>query len=224
VEHPCHKCGAELEDGTAFCSQCGAPQIRVSLQAEPVVTPPLPPGTPGEVQPPAEPVPLAAPPQPARLEWSQAVPAAAIAGMLLAIAWVIPFSSYFLWMLAAGALAVALYRRRQPGAVVTTRMGARVGAVAGLIAFALFALLLALQLLVFRGGGQLRDALQQMIRQSAASNTDPRAQEMLARMLSPEGMAVLITVGMVIFFLMFVGLSSLGGALGAKLFGERERR
>src|ERR1700739_4104596 len=31
MEHPCHKCGHSVEDGKAFCSQCGAPQIRVAV-------------------------------------------------------------------------------------------------------------------------------------------------------------------------------------------------
>src|SRR4051794_39421123 len=29
--HRCPKCGTEIEDGTPFCSHCGAPQIRVSV-------------------------------------------------------------------------------------------------------------------------------------------------------------------------------------------------
>src|ERR1700737_1034985 len=34
MDHPCHKCGHSIEDGKAFCAQCGAPQIRVAV-AEP---------------------------------------------------------------------------------------------------------------------------------------------------------------------------------------------
>ncbi|MGH9648361.1 MAG: hypothetical protein ACRD4E_16270, partial [Bryobacteraceae bacterium] len=33
MEHPCKKCGAEVEDGTPFCPQCRAPQIHVQLAA-----------------------------------------------------------------------------------------------------------------------------------------------------------------------------------------------
>src|SRR5579863_1567977 len=31
MDHPCHKCGHSTEDGKAFCSECGAPQIRVAI-------------------------------------------------------------------------------------------------------------------------------------------------------------------------------------------------
>ena len=31
MDHPCYKCGHSVEDGKPFCSQCGAPQIRVLL-------------------------------------------------------------------------------------------------------------------------------------------------------------------------------------------------
>ena len=36
MDHPCHKCGHDIEDGKAFCSQCGAPQIRVVLPDVPL--------------------------------------------------------------------------------------------------------------------------------------------------------------------------------------------
>src|SRR5271163_4437797 len=31
MDHPCHKCGHSIEDGKAFCTECGAPQIRVTI-------------------------------------------------------------------------------------------------------------------------------------------------------------------------------------------------
>src|ERR1051326_7417864 len=55
MDHACHQCGQEIEEGTPFCRHCGAPQIRIPGLEE-AATPPMPPGTPGEVQPPAEPV------------------------------------------------------------------------------------------------------------------------------------------------------------------------
>ncbi len=40
MDHPCHKCGHSVEDGKPFCSQCGAPQIRVAMpEASPRVAP-----------------------------------------------------------------------------------------------------------------------------------------------------------------------------------------
>ncbi len=173
MEHPCHQCGAPVEDGTAFCKQCGAPQIRVPVE-EPA-TQPLPPGTPGEVQPPAEPVTLAGAPEalPAGIDWAQAVPGAALAGALLALAWVVPFLGFLLWLLAGGTLGVMIYRRRVPGAALTPRLGARIGAVTGLFGFGVFAVVLGLELLATRGSGRLRQMLQQVIQETAARNPGP---------------------------------------------------
>ena len=73
------------------CPKCGAPQIRVAVEEgnEPV-TPPMPPGTPDEVQPPATPVypqgegwnhPVVAP-DPRRVQWRSAFPLAVAVGLL----------------------------------------------------------------------------------------------------------------------------------------------
>lgn len=185
-------------------------------------TPPLPPGTPGEVQPAAEPL-RTPPPLPPAVEWSHAVPAAALAGIVLAIAWVIPFLSFLFWMVAAGILGVALYRRRVPGAVVTPALGARVGAVCGVFGYAVFAGLFAAELVLVRGG-KFREMLNQVVQQAAARNPDPRAQQALQQLMSPAGLAALVTVVMVVLLILFVLLSGLGGALGAWLFRDRERQ
>jgi hypothetical protein len=121
-------------------------------------------------------------------------------------------------------LTVALYARRRPAAEITPRMGARMGAVAGLIGFGLFSVLLAVQLLVFGRGGNLRALLQQMVQQSSSRNSDPRVQEMLQRMMSPEGLALMVTIGLVMFLVGFVAFAAFGGALGASLFGRKRER
>lgn len=224
MEHPCHHCGTAVEEGTAFCPQCGAPQIRViTAQAEPA-SPPLPPGTPEDAQPPAEPVELGpeAPERavPARIEWSQALPAAATAGIVLALAWVIPPLGFVLWVVAAGLVGVAFYRRRVPSGSLTPRMGARIGVVSGLFGFAVFLFLLAMDLLA-RGGGKFRELLQQVLQQAAARNADPRAQQAVQQMMTPAGLAFLVTFAMVIFLVVFLLFSAAGGALGAWLIGGK---
>ncbi len=220
MEHPCHQCGATVEEGTPFCKQCGAPQIRVGADAG--ASPPLPPGTPGQLQPPAQPVPLApAPPAPGRIEWSHAFPGALIAGALLAICWMSPWATFCLWTMAGGALAGALYQRRRPVAV-TTGMGARLGAVTGLLGFVLFALVVSLEILATRGG-RLRALLTQVFQQAAARNPNPAAEEMIQKLNSPQGIAVLVTIGLVVLLAAFLIFSAIGGAIGAALFRPREK-
>ena len=221
MEHPCHQCGAAVEDGTAFCKHCGAPQIRV--MGEEHASEPLPPGTPTEIQPPAEPVPLGstAPAVPLGIDWSQAVPAAALAGFFLAIAWAIPFLGFLLWLIVGGVLGITIYRRRVPQAMLTPGLGARIGAVTGLFGFVVFAVLFGSDLLLTRSSGHFRQMLQQMIEQAASRNADPRAQQAIQQMMTPAGLALLVTIVLVLFFAAFLALSSVGGALGAWLLGKR---
>jgi hypothetical protein len=220
MEHPCHQCGAPVDDGTAFCKHCGAPQIRV--MGEEPASDPLPPGTPAEVQPPSQPVPLdGSPGAPPGIDWSQAVPAAAIAGFFLAISWVVPFLGFLMWLIAGGVLGIAIYRRRVPHATLTPGLGARVGAVTGLFGFGVFAVLFGLQLLVTRGSGHFRQLLQQVIEQAGSRNPDPRTQQAIQQLMTPAGLALLVTIILVFFLAAFLALSSIGGAAGAWLLGKR---
>jgi hypothetical protein len=158
---------------------------------------------------------------PVGIDWSQAVPAAAMAGLLLAVAWVIPFAGFLLWLVAGGAFGVAMYRRRVPGTSLTPGLGARIGAVTGLFGFGAFAIILALEMLATRGSGRFRQLLQQVIEQAAARNADPRAQQALQQFMTPAGLALLITIMLVFFLAAFVALSSLGGAVGVWLAGKK---
>jgi hypothetical protein len=224
MEHPCHQCGAVVEDGTAFCKSCGAPQIRI--MGEEPVSDPLPPGTPAAIQPPAQPVSLSeAPPAPAPgIDWSQAVPAAAVAGFCLAVAWVIPVAGFFLSLVAGGVLGIVMYRRRMSQATLTPGLGARIGAVTGLFGFGVFAVLFGLELLLSRGSGYFRQMLQQVVEQAASRNADPRAQQAIQQLMTPAGLALLITLVLVLFLAAFVALSSIGGAVGVWLLRLKSDR
>src|SRR3954471_11075207 len=39
MQHACHQCGAPVDDGTPFCKQCNAPQIRVATAMQAPVEP-----------------------------------------------------------------------------------------------------------------------------------------------------------------------------------------
>jgi hypothetical protein len=151
------------------------------------------------------------------------VPAAALAGFFLAIAWVIPFLGFLLWLVVGGVLGIAMYRRRVPPATLTPGLGARIGAVTGLFGFGVFAVLFGLELLVSRGSGRFRQMLQQIVEQAASRNADPRAQQAIQQMLTPAGLALLVTIVLVVFLAAFLALSSIGGALGAWLLGKSGR-
>ncbi len=181
-------------------------------------SPPLPPGTPGQLQPPAQRVRLGPGASPERVQWRDGFPAALTAGIVIAIAWAIPWLSFLLWGFTGGVLAVLLYQRRH-GTAVTSGTGARLGVVAGLLGFVAFAIIASLELLA-TGGAAMR-AMWNQVMQQAAQNPNPAVQEMLQRLNSPEGMAVMFTIALVFVLAFFLVFSSIGGALGARLFGRK---
>lgn len=210
MEHPCYKCGAVMEEGTAFCPQCNAPQIRVGFgesAAEPIAASQL--------------VNRIAPA--GAIQWSQALAASALAGVIAALLMFIPLGAFGLGMAAGGILAVLFYRRRNPGSDVTAGMGARIGAVAGTMGFSIFAVFTAIEVLVFHSGGELRAALLQAIQQSAARSSEPQAQQLLEYLKSPPGLALMMGLGLFLMLIVFLILSSIGGALAAALLRRRDR-
>jgi len=208
----CHRCGAMLEEGTAFCPACGAPQIRVS--ADQPATPPLPPGTPGDLQPPATPFGAPAP-----LDWGVAFKTALMMGAVAAIPSSLPVASALccLWLVGGAALSVMVYQRSRPG-IVTTGMGARLGAVMGLCTFAFWILF---RFIIEAARGDFNARMMQELRRSAAANPDPNVQQMVEKLSTPEGIAIFVTVMVVIMLVSFVVFGIIGGAIGASVWGRR---
>ena len=217
VEHSCYQCGATVDEGIAFCPQCNAPQIRVAV-ADAIASSTIDSGL--EIKPPGSyknGIQLTA------LQWHYALPAAALAGLIAAVMMLIPVGAFGLGMLASGALAVMFYRRRNPVANVTPGAGARLGALSGALGFCIFAIFTAIEMLIFRSGGQLRDALLQAIQQSAARSSDPQAQQILEYLKTPQGLALMMVLGLIVMGLAFLIFASLGGALAAALLRRKDR-
>lgn len=127
-------------------------------------------------------------------------------GVPLAVVIIIP---------AGGWLAVFLYGRGQSRRAVNGGIGARIGAVTGLFAFALYSLILAVVMVFQRG--QLLEEVRNAMRQAAAQNPNPQAQQVLEKMMTPEGIAIMVTLSAVFLFFIFLVLCSIGGAIGGSL-------
>lgn len=125
-----------------------------------------------------------------------------------------------LWVLAAGAASVLFYRNRA-AISVPVGMGARLGVVTGMVASLVSSVFTMLSILI-TGSGKMRQAMEQ----SASSNPDPKAQEMVHRMMefmtSPGGFALVMTLWFAVTFLVLMAFGAGGGALGASIFGKRE--
>ena len=161
------------------------------------------------------------------IQWGLAWQGALLAGAGAAVLTAIPFVSLgcCLWMLGAGALSVALYQRRMPGTVITPGMGMKLGALAGGFAFIINALVTTVSFVAFRSSSDFRRAMQEQMEKQMANSPDPRAQEIMRHMFdwinTPQGMATLMVLILVVLAIMFVVFTAAGGALGASMFGRR---
>jgi hypothetical protein len=212
VEHPCHKCGASVEDGTPFCPQCSAPQIRVGViesgersaaVAEGVVLSPD------------------AAALRAVIEWVPALWSALVA-ISAAIFIMLLRTPAALAMLAAGFFCVLLYRRRSHAGQITAGMGARLGALTGALGFTIPAAIVALAA-AFGLRAQIQETFLKALQEYAAHSSDPHVTQLLELSNSPEGFTLLMTLFLVMTLVAFLIFSSLGGVLGALLLRRKDR-
>jgi len=222
-----------LEEGTPFCPHCGAPQIRVNVPAEPPAdsssatlpkdSPAFVPGTPAEMQPPAEPLRFSAIPSAAQrrvFSAREALPTALAVGVAVGIGALIPLG--FAWIVlvigTGGALSVVFYKRRHPEAFnLRASDGVKLGALSSLVGYALFAVMTVFAFVV--NGSALRQEI--IKRMQEMKNPDPAMQQtyqqIMEKLATPEGMALMITLALAFLFVFFLVLGAAGGAIGATL-------
>ena len=158
-----------MEEGIAFCPQCNAPQIRVAV-AEPLAHSVTAPDQDAAL--PSYPYLMIGPA--ARIDWSKALPATALAGLIAAVLMMTPLAAFGLGMLIGGILSVVFYRRRNPVTNVTPRMGSRLGMASGAIGGAIFTVLLFAATAALHGWEQIREKVIEVVAQTAARNPDPQ--------------------------------------------------
>jgi hypothetical protein len=163
------------------------------------------------------------------LNWRHALPSASAAGFAMAVASMMPVVRNFfpLWMLGGGLLAAMLYRRRSPLLTVSTAVGGKVGALAGLLGFLFFAFFnsayLTIATLVLHQGEEIRAALRAVVEQAANNNHDLRTQQFVQWIQTPEGLALIMAFSMLLFLVAFLLLSTAGGIFGAAMARRKAR-
>jgi hypothetical protein len=135
----------------------------------------------------------------------------------------IPAGALGLGVVFAGYLSVRLYQRRSDGMAVSSGIGARLGALSGLLGFVFFIVLVALEVLVFHSGGELHSALMDVVQQSISRTSDSQTQQALEYFKTPAGLAVVMTMGLVLMFLVFLVLSTMGGLIGSAVLRRKPR-
>ncbi len=215
MDRPCHRCNALIAEGAPFCPQCGAPQIRVAVGQSASV--PLPPGTPDEVQPPAQPVFRPG------ISWPAARPSIIIAGILAAVAAMIaPVGGIgvLFWAFLATLVVVRLYSRR-PDARLTGSSGARLGAATGLATFLAWMVLFLIAIFGFHQGPQLHEFVVKAMREASANYPTPQATQAMDFITSNSGFATFIVLMLALLLVFSVICGALAGALGGAVVSRR---
>ena len=222
MEKSCYKCGHTMEEGRPFCPHCGAPQIRVLIAepagatiptAEAAAIPQMSAGLPA-----SQTVPVLAVP----MQWSQALKPCTLAAGVASLLMLLGLNP-FVGMVSVGFLAVVFYRQGRPGASIRPGTGARLGALSGLICFAMASIVEAMLVLVLHRGSEIRQALLTAINQAAARTSDAQALAMFEHFRSPEGLEFLMVFGLLFGLVAAIVLSALSGALGGAVLGPRRK-
>jgi hypothetical protein len=121
----------------------------------------------------------------------------------------------FLWYPATGFLSVHLYRRRT-GESPMPREGARLGAMTGVLTSVISLVIGALNSTVSEG--TFADLFRQQIEQMAIQEEVQR--EMLELIENPVAIGFIILATLAMTFIVTVGFSTAGGALGAKVLED----
>lgn len=220
MEHPCHKCGQSVEEGTPFCLHCSAPQIRVAI-AEPPTVPSADAATMEQV---SSALPASDTPPGAVLpmRWSQALRPCALAALVAAVLMALHLYP-FVALISMGFLAVAFYRQRRPGTVIRAQAGAKLGALSAVLWFGAASIIGALLVILLHKGEEVRNYLISMIQQSASQTSDPQRLAILERFKTPDGLLFLLCFLLIFSFLTVIILAALGGALGGAIFGGKDK-
>lgn len=156
------------------------------------------------------------------MEWSEAFRPCALAALVAALLMALGLNP-FVAMFSVGFLAVVFYRQRRREIVIKATTGAGIGALGGLLWFAMSSALEALIVIVLRKGPVLRNELMVRIQQAASQTSDPQVLAVFERFKTEGGLEFLMLTGLFLAFLAAIVLGGLGGALGSAIMRRRDR-
>jgi MFS family permease len=222
VEHPCHRCGSPVDDASPFCGECGAPQVRFSRPETPVDD--------IVISTESQPVPAATPPlTDPHLETNRRVSdrersvamRSALKGAAIAAVFCLFPAGFAIAMPLAGFLAVLFYRKRSWRAESSRRSGFKLGALAGLFAFMIFGLFVAVEASIPASRDEFRKLMIDQLHTLQSRYSDPEQRADIEYFASPKGFPLFIalaTASLCAFFVFFAGI---GGAVAAALLRRR---
>jgi hypothetical protein len=156
------------------------------------------------------------------MQWSEAFRPCALAALVASLLMSMGLNP-FVAMFSVGFLAVVFYRQGRRGIPIKATAGAALGALGGLLWFAMSSVLEALIVIFLHKGPDLRNELIIKIQQAASQTSDPQVQGVFERLKTQGGLEFLMLAGLLFAFLASIILGGLGGALGATILGRREK-
>ena len=226
MHEECHRCGADLdaESGSFCCPHCGSPQLHIAVAMTESAA-----GNAGET--------TGAPPPPraAEVNWKSALRSsmlvAAVGAALFAVASYVPAMTIFslLWIVSAASITIGIYRRREPSLRMDASIGARIGLSVGVLMTAFLSVLLAAIGLMARFrfhamaafDVEMTQRMHAEVERAIAANPAPA--NLVQQMLSQEFRTGVMLAGLLIFAVLILVLSTVGGLLSGLFAVGRSR-
>lgn len=222
MERDCYRCRQSMEEQTAFCPACGAPQIRVRAPEPPTEYQAIP-----DIDLTPEQIAAVAPPPPpgfvigSGIDWKSfirtAAPLAALTGLITIAIWPLGFFILFPALLV---LAIRTYGRRRPIPVQGSQ-GARMGALMGFLSFIFFSVFFLL--FVLSNLTTYREFIVSKVQEAAARNPDPQAQQIVQWLTTTDGVVAMTIMFLVMALILFLVIGTGSGALAVTMGKPKNR-
>lgn len=221
MEQPCYKCGQAVEQGVPFCPHCAAPQIRVVLAGLPASS-----GLADDQGAATADVaisPVVEDSLPLTLRGGGTLKPCVLAALVGTVLSVLGLY-VFVAMPGVGFLAVLFYRQHSQGDVIKAGLGAKLGALSGVLFSSMIGVLSLLASVVPEVREKAREQFLENAQKWAATRpSDPQVQAALDLLKTPQGLVTALIFGSVLFLVLAVVLSIVGGAVAGSIFGRRDK-
>jgi hypothetical protein len=212
--HEFCSCGAKLPEDARFCHKCGQPQFEDDVVREAIPEPP-----------PVVDVPVVIV-LPGKIDFQNALAVriaflmALLSSVLIELLAPILFGPIFLFtgLVTGGGAAAYLYSRKASQSL-SIRNGLRMGWLTGLFSFVIFLVTTTIKCIAVSFDKGLSQFFRDELTNYPGRNAD--MDQLIKILQTPEGLGVFLFLSIVVMFVLFTLLPTIGGAIGAK-FSERE--